>query len=159
MKRSFFKRNPNAKPMKRTRLHVKGTSTTTELKDEIQALVRKIGLLRDGGCVLRHFPEAGECGGYRKDGELILQAEHLATRANSSTFGDMRNIVILCRNHHIFFKPQFGKLYWELIRRHIGEFRWVWLKRVEEDRTPHKVDLKLEILALKSELRKYESNS
>jgi hypothetical protein len=39
---------------------------------------------RDGGCIFHHYPEAGACGWYRKDGELTLQADHLNTRARTS---------------------------------------------------------------------------
>lgn len=150
MRRSYFK-SKAYKPMKRTRLRVKGHSETSEIKEEIQATVRKIVIIRDGGCVLRKFPEAGQCGGYRNDGELILQGEHLMTRSNSSTFGDTRNIVCLCRYHHITFKPQYSGIYWDLIRRHLGETKWQWLKLIEADRSPHKVDMKLQLLAVKKE--------
>ncbi len=165
MKRSGFlqRRTPlnrSSKPMKRTKLRIVGHSTTSELKQEIQDTLRAIGLLRDGGCVLRTYHEAGPCGGRRKsDDGLILQAEHLVTRGNTATFADMRNIVILCRNHHMFFKPQQGSLYWNLIRRIIGEDRWKWMERARDDWTPHKVDLKLELLALKQELKEYQAKS
>jgi len=46
----------------------------------------------------------------------------------------MRNIVCLCQRHHGYFKQQNGALYWDLIRRHIGEERWAWLQRVIADR-------------------------
>jgi hypothetical protein len=88
---------------------------------------------RDGGCVLRVFPEAGNCGPRRTDGELILQAEHLVSRARSFSFGDMRNIVCLCRNHHFYFKQRNGRLYWELIQKIIGPERWEWIKKAEAD--------------------------
>lgn len=143
--------------MKRTRLRVVGHSTTADLKADIQATLREIGLLRDKGCILRHFPESGPCGGRRKsDDALIFQWEHFVTRANSATFADTRNGAILCRNHHMYFKPQHGSLYWDLIRRHVGEERWKWIERVRDDWTPHKVDLKMELIALKQELKKYQ---
>lgn len=153
MKRTTFKRK-FTKPLKRTPLRLVGHSSTSELKQEIQELLRTICIHRDGGCILRNYSKAGKCGGYRKDGALILQAEHLVTRSNSLSFADTRNIVILCRNHHIFFKPQHSSLYWELIQEHLGEEKWEWIKRVRDDYTPHKIDLKLELLALKQELKK-----
>lgn len=154
LKRTPFKPG-EWKPLKRTKLRVVGHSTTAELKQEIQDTLRALGLLRDGGCVLRHYSEAGACGGRRKsDDALILQAEHLVTRENSLSFADMRNIVILCRNHHIFFKKEHGMMYWNIIRDHIGDERWKWIERVQADRTPHKMDLKLELLALKQDLKK-----
>jgi len=156
LKRSYFKTKPH-KPLRRTKLRLVGHSTTLELKKAIQGILRALVIARDRGCILRNYPEAGNCGGYRKDGELILQCEHLLTRSNSATFGDPRNVVCLCRNHHVFFKPQHGKLYWELIRKHIGEKLWNWLKRCEEDTTPHKVDWKMELIALKQEFDQLEA--
>ncbi len=170
MKRSGFKWKPrkplkrtplvarttlerSQKPLRRTRLRVKGHSPTSETKEEIQALLRQIVILRDGGCVLRNYPETGECGGYRNDGELILQAEHLHSRTHSATFADTRNIICICRNHHIFFKPKDSQLYWEVVRKHIGEKLWTWLQAVRNDHRPHKPDWKLSKVVLEQELR------
>jgi hypothetical protein len=90
MKRSgFIKR--------RTPLKVKGHSDTALVKEEIQAVVRDIVIKRDGGCILS---STGDCNGYRKDGELILQADHLITRANAATYADPRLIVCVCKGHH-----------------------------------------------------------
>ena len=153
MKRTGFKLKPR-KPLKRTRIRVAGKSTTSELKAEIQALLRQIVILRDGGCWLRHSPESGACGGYRKDGELILQAEHLHTRANASSFSDSRLVVCICQRHHIYWKPQHSARYNALAEDYIGKKRAELWKRVREDYSPHKVDLKLALLALKQELKK-----
>ncbi len=144
---------PRSKPMKRSVLKARSTSDSSLAKERIQALVRENAIERDGGCILRNYPETGACGGRRGDGELILQAEHLVTRANSATYGDMRNIVCICWRHHGYFKPQHSKLYWEVIERHLGPAHWAWLKAVEADRTPHKVDWKLTEIALKAELQ------
>lgn len=62
----------------------------------------------------------------------------MVTRSNSVSYGDLRNIVCLCQRHHGFFKPQHGRLYWELIERHIGPERWAWIKRVEADLRPYR---------------------
>lgn len=121
--------------IRRSPLRKHGKSEVARCKVRIQALARQIAILRDGGCVLRHYPEAGACGGYGpKSGALILQAEHLNTRARNISFGDMRNIVCLCQRHHGYFKEQNGRLYWELIEKIIGPTRWAWLKQVEADR-------------------------
>lgn len=125
----------------KTRIRVAGHSDTAEVKRNIQALLRLLAIQRDGGCVLRHYPEAGACAGYRNDGELILQAEHLHGRQHSVSFADMRNIVLLCRHHHGHFKPEEPLLYWSLIRRHIGEQRWAWLQRVIGDNRPYPMRL------------------
>ena len=148
--------------MRRTPLKKQSKSTSAQAKRRIQALLRKNAILRDGGCVLRNYPEAGECGGYRNDGELILQAEHLISRTKASTYGDMRNIVCLCQRHHFFWKKQNSRLYWELIEDCIGKERWVWLKRAESDRKPYHFSLNDWInieISLTQDLQKYETTS
>jgi len=96
-----------------------------------------------------------ECGGWRKDGELILQGEHLHTRANASSFSDTRLLICLCQRHHIFYKPQHSDEYYRIVRKHIGKERSKLLTAVQEDRSSHKVDLMLALVALKQELREY----
>lgn len=137
-------------PLKRkTPLRKKGKSPTAELRDDIQAELRRIVIARDGGCWLRHYPEAGACGGYRNDGELILQAEHLESRAHAASFSDPRLVVCICKRHHIYWKPQYSKRYNELAEDFIGPERAALWERVRNDYRAHKVDLKLELLALK----------
>lgn len=142
MKRTGFKKKAN-KPMKRGRLRLAGKSTTSELKRDIQALLRQIAINRDGDCVLRGV---GTCSG-------PLQAEHLVTRSNSATFADMRNIVCLCQYHHIFWKPQHSRLYWEYIEKILGSDRWNWVKRAEADQRAYKMDWKLVKIALEHDLK------
>lgn len=147
--------------MKRTKLRLVGKSSSSVLKREIQALLRQIVIKRDGGCFLRHYkskitPQYANCGGYRNDGELILQAEHLHTRSNASSFSDTRLVVCVCQRHHIYYKPQHSAEYNELARDFIGKKNAQLWDRVKEDRTAHKVDLVLEKLALEKELKKYD---
>ena len=108
---------------------------------------------------MRHYPEAGKCGGYRKDGELILQAEHLVSRERSVSFPDMRNIVCLCFFHHSFFKRKNGALYWDLVEKHIGRERWGWIQKVLRDHKAYPMSVydwsKCET-ALSSELKQLE---
>lgn len=144
--------------MKRTPLRKNSKSPVAQCKVSIQALLREIAIRRDGGCILRTYPEAGACGGYGpKSGKLILQAEHLNTRERNISFGDMRNIVCLCQRHHGYFKQQNGALYWDLVRRHIGPERWEWLRRVIADRKTYPMGIyewaKIE-MALKQDIRK-----
>lgn len=146
--------------LKRTVLKALSDSPVAELKRTIQAQLRELAIRRDGGCVLRHYPEAlagtkyEQCGPYKSKG-IVLQAEHLVTRGNSISYGDMRNIVCLCQRHHKYFKEQHGRLYWELIEKHIGPDRWAYIKRVEADKRPYKFGVyewtKVS-LALKAEL-------
>lgn len=142
----------------RGKLRLVGQSTTTELKNEIQGILRKIVILRDGGCFLRNYtsritPQYTQCGGYRNDGVLILQAEHLHSRSHAISFSDPRLVVCVCQRHHIYYKPQHSAEYNELAREFIGKENAKLWDRVREDRTAHKVDLKLELLALKKQLK------
>ena len=140
--------------MKRTKLRLVGHSTTKEIKDEIQALLRQIVIIRDKGCWLKNYPEAGACGGYRKDGTIILQAEHLHTRSNSASFADHRLVICICKRHHIYWKPQHSARYNELAELFIGKERTKLWKRVREANSPHKMDWKIEKLALEQYLAK-----
>lgn len=135
---------PYTREVKRTRLRLAGTSDRAVLKREIQSLLRYCVIARDGGCVLKGHGTCTE----------ILQAEHLITRGNSATFADLRNIVCLCTYHHLFFKKQHGMEYWQLVEQKIGPVRWKWLQLALADRSPHKVDLQLEKIALQHELEK-----
>ena len=161
MKRSFLKRRTPLRKSGASKRPKSDQDTVSHCKARIQALLREIVMIRDGGCVLRQFPEeAGACGGYRKDGQLILQAEHLVTRANSISYGDLRNIVCLCQRHHGFFKPQHSRLYWELIEHIVGYKTWDWIKAVEKDKRPHRTTLwdwqKIE-LSLRQHLTKLQN--
>lgn len=122
----------------RTKLLQKGKSTTSKIKEQIQAQLRRRVIARDGGCVLRNHPEAGLCGGYKSDGELILQAEHLNGRANSVSYAELDNVICLCQYHHIFFKKQNNALYWVLVRRHLGD-RWANVEKFITDKSPHRM--------------------
>lgn len=152
--RTGFKQKKTV-PLQRTKLAKKSKSDVALTKERIQALLRKLVIERDGGCILRHYPEAGECGGYRKDGELILQFDHLNSRVHSISYADPRLGVCLCQRHHIFWKKQEPDLFTRLVRDQIGKQRADLLDRVQEDRTTHRkyaMDWKLEEIALKKQL-------
>jgi hypothetical protein len=149
MKRSPLKR--------RTPLRKKSSSGSSAAKERIQSWLRAIVIQRDGGCVLRHIdPE--RCGGYRKDGKLILQADHLITRANSATYADSRLIVCICRNHHGWKslgsnrnKAQYDALIREVLP---PERIALWARAEAESWKPtrrYESDWKLEEAALKQE--------
>ena len=145
--------NRGSSPLKRSRLRIVGVSDTAEQKREIQALLRLIGIARDGGCIFRNYLESGACGGYRKDGELILQFDHLHSRVHAISFSDSRLGIIACKRHHIFWKKQYSAEYEKIAREVIGKERCELLDSVREDRHPHKVDLQLAIIVLKKELQ------
>lgn len=140
-------------------LRLVGISDSTQLKKQIQAKLRELVILRDGGCWLRHFPESGKCGGFRNDGALILQGEHLNTRSSGRSFADSRLVVCICQRHHIYWKPQFSSKYNELAEKFIGTKRTKLWHQVRDDKSPHKADLKLELLALTQEVEKLKKHA
>lgn len=105
-------------------LRQQGTSETSQTKRRIQALLRGIVIERDGGCYLRSYKEAGPCGGYgQKSGTLILQADHISSRANAQTFGLTANVNCICAGHHTWKK--WNRERWEVLtKRHIGAERF-----------------------------------
>lgn len=136
---------------KKTKLKLRSTSERSVLKEKIQAALRKIGILRDGGCFARHYPEMGKCGGFTKDGVLILQFDHLNSRAHAVSYSDSRLGVTACVRHHIYFKRQYPSEYEKCATDFIGPERAALLGKVRADKSPHKVDLKLELIALEKE--------
>ena len=93
MKRTPLKRS--GKPLKRGKLRLVGHSSTSELKREIQAILRQIALLRDKECVLM---------GIRREHTKVMQYDHLITRANSATYADSRLGVLVCSGCHLWKK-------------------------------------------------------
>lgn len=148
--------------MKRTKLKLVGDSDTATLKKEIQRLVREIVIKRDGGCVFRKI-KGHRCNGFRNDGKLILQADHLISRSNSATFGDTRLIVCICKGAH-GWKSVGSNLrkneYDALLKSILPKERVkLWEKCEKESWKPKRTgsyDWKLQILALNQELKKYE---
>lgn len=92
--------------MKRGTLRIAGKSEVSEIKRHIQALLRAIVIVRDGGCILRaRFRLIAQnvippCNGYDKSGNLVLQADHLISRSNAATYADSRLVVCVCKGHH-----------------------------------------------------------
>lgn len=144
-------------PLKtKTRIKPVGTSDTAELKEEIQALLRQIVMIRDGGCVLRNFRCGHEIG---MEG-VVFQAEHLIERSNSATYADTRLVVCICKNCHGWkhFKKSNHDEYDMLVKRVISPERVALWDRCERDswrpvRTTA-YDWKLSVAALKQELAK-----
>lgn len=170
MKRSLWKRKPVPNGatfgLKRTPLGKKGKSDTAQTKDRIQGLVRAIVIIRDGGCIFRNFyyPDFPPCNGYRNDGELILQADHLVTRSNGATFADTRLVVCACKGHH-GWKSVGGNArkaeYDAIVKRIISPERVALLERAESmaHRATPQIDWRLEEIALQQELQKLSPQS
>lgn len=140
-------------------------SETSKTKSRIQDLIRKIAIIRDGGCVLA--PYQGQetipyCNGYRSDGELVLQFDHLNSRAFNVSFADVRLGVTLCKGHHGWkhFTDRNTKQYNELIKSEVIEPERVKLwELVEADRKIYPMSshdwMKVEI-GLKNDLEKLQ---
>lgn len=135
--------------MKRTKIRVKGISTTAQLRDDIQALVREIVMKRDGGCILRKI---------RNCNDPVKQADHLITRSNSATFADTRLIVCLCRSCH-GWKHWNENEYNNLVRQLLSKERVELWDACEKERQAHKsykADWSMMVLALTQELKHYD---
>lgn len=160
MKRSWIKKS--SKPLKK-----RGTSETSVLKEKIQELERKIVIIRDGGCVLRTLQGKSiqgvnipMCNGYRNDGEMILQADHLITRSNSGTFADTRLIVCLCKGHHGWKsvgsnlrKEQYDTVLKTILPKDRLELWEEWERKKYEPYRMGATDWKMEIVNLECELK------
>lgn len=160
MKRTPFKRKIG-KPIKRSRIRVKGVSDTAIIKDDIQDTLRLIVTYRDGGCVLRGIRG---CGGEAEVVEgkvvsdVVIQADHLVTRANSATYADVRLVVCICKGCH-GWKHWHEKEYEKLVRTVLPPERIKLWDQAEEYRQAHKtqkMDWNIELIALKSTLSKYQ---
>ena len=129
-------------PLKRhTALKQHSSSDVAKVKENIQALIREIVILRDGGCIFRDPDiqarfDLPPCNGYAKDGHLILQADHLVTRANSASYADPRLVVCACKGHH-GWKSVGGNrrkaIYDEAVRKIIEPERVALWDRMEAD--------------------------
>lgn len=132
-------------------LRKQGISEQSKSKARIQGLLRAIVIKRDGGCVLRKIRN---CGG--EIGEAVLQADHLITRANSSTYADSRLVVCLCRACHGGFKKWHKEQYDSLVKSILPKERVELWEKCEKERWQMKTkqqDWKLHELALQNELK------
>lgn len=145
------------KPLKRTtKLCTVGKSTATELKKEIQALLRQIVIRRDKKCVLY----GKRCHHEYGIDDVVWQAEHLVERSNSATFADSRLVVLVCKNCHGWkhFKKSNHDQYDKWVKEVLPPARVaLWETMAESKWRPVKkgaFDWKIAKLALEQELRK-----
>lgn len=111
-----------------------------QAKKRIQAILREMRIILDGGCVLRAFPETGQCGPRTINGNLILQFDHLLTRERNIAW-NVELGVCVCLRHHLYYKKQYPAKYEECVRKAIGEKRCKLLDRAREDRRTYHMDL------------------
>jgi ubiquinone/menaquinone biosynthesis C-methylase UbiE len=84
-------------------IYVDGSGEAPPLRDSSVDLVFMLMVYHhfaDTAAAARECQRVLCCGGYAKDGHLILQDDHLITRANAATYADTRLIVCLCKGHH-----------------------------------------------------------
>ena len=138
--------------LSRTPLRRKSKSPVSQTKDRIQALVREIVMIRDGGCVLK---EVRHCGGELDTEGVVIQADHLITRGNSATYADTRLIVCLCKSCHgwkHWHKEEFDALVKTILSKERVE---LWEKCEKDSWNPKRTtayDWSLEEVALTKEL-------
>jgi len=158
MRRSGFKQKPR-KPLKHTplkkksRIKYRGTSDTSVIKEKIQSTLREICLLRDKKCILWGVKCNHEVG---MEG-LVWQAEHLVERSNSVSYADSRLVVLVERSCHGWkhFTKSNHDQYDEWVRQKLSPERvrlWDAVRADQRAHRTHKVDWKLELLALQKEL-------
>lgn len=158
MKRSWIKRTSTKLSAHSKKLLDYNSPEAT--KARIQTLLRDYVIARDGGCFFRHI--LGHiCSGYANDGHLILQADHLITRANSSTYADPRLVVCVCKGIHGWKSVGSNankQEYDRLLRTILPPDRIALWDKAEADRyTPHRryaTDWLLEEAALRAQLQK-----
>lgn len=134
---------------------------SAQAKKQIQSVLRDIVIKRDGGCILR---DIRNCGGEIGNKGVVLQADHLITRANSATYADSRLVVCVCRRCH-GWKSLGGNLrkaqYDELVKTVLPKERVeLWERCERESWKPVRKgahDWKLELAALKQELDTFKS--
>lgn len=112
---------PQRKPLRR-----KSKSPIALCKDRIQHLLTEGARARDGGCIMRLYPETGSCGG-------VTAADHIVSRQYHLTYGILENMVCLCTRHHIWWKPSNSTIYSEVVKRHIGQERWDKIHKLRDE--------------------------
>ena len=107
-------------------------------------------MLRDKGCILRNLRH---CGGTLDTEGVVIQADHLITRANSATYADSRLVVCICKGCH-GWKHWHEKEYDLLIKTILPKKTIeLWDKCQLESWRPSKMDWSSELVALEQELK------
>lgn len=86
--------------------------TIKKCKKRLQALVRAILIEERGDCEARGIDRM--CGG-------ALQFDHIESRIFSETYADPRNGILLCNDHHIYWKKQHPKRWSDLVEKTRGK--------------------------------------
>jgi hypothetical protein len=119
------------------RQHAKTPSAQAKVR--IQALLREIGIARQKGICFFAGKEVNgrihECSGWRNDGELVLQYDHLNPREKNVSFADSRLGLVICKGIHGWksFSDANKKIYDDAARKYISPAQRKLWRRVEND--------------------------
>ena len=149
--------------MKRSWLKKQSSSPVAQCKRRIQALLREIKMLEQGGvCWVEKYPDLMRLLGPHDD---VWQYDHCNTRARNISYGDSRLGVGVCKRHHYFHDTTYDKekkaAYEKGMLKFIGPANRKLLKMVKEDRRSHtftefdwaliEIQLKKEVETLKKD--------
>lgn len=139
----------------------KSNTPSSLAKQEIQRLLREVGLKRqDGLCFFLGKQVGGkrhECSGWANDGHLVLQYDHLNPRERNISYANPDLGVVICKGLHGWksFSDGNKKLYDKVAMKYLSPARRKLWRRVEADRKSYPMvlwDWQKEIIALKKEL-------
>jgi len=150
--------------IKRTPLRRKSLSEIARCKSRIQDTLRQLAIHRDEGCVLRNIAtQEGlkQCSGFRKDGKLILQYDHLISRTRNISYAELDLGVILCKGHHGWksFTDDNSKRYDEVIKKVLSQDRLKKWERFKNDRKSYsygEYEWRVIEIILKQELKEHD---
>jgi hypothetical protein len=124
---------------RRRGLNKNSKTSSSQMKAEIQDLLRRYSLQRDGGCVFRGIWFNGkvhQCSSNQtKDGHLVLQYDHLNPRERNVSYANPDLGVIICQGLHGWksFSDYNKQIYDEAVRDIIGPERSSLWDRVKQD--------------------------
>ena len=141
--------------MRRIPLRRVGKSPTAKLKQEIQATLLAIAKIKfKGECIGKKWGHI--CSGWKNNGEIIYQCDHLLSRSNSATFADHRLTVLVCKGLHGWKsvgsnlrKQEYDELVKSVLPKEIVK---LWDRCEKEKWRVSKMDWQLELLILQKEL-------
>ena len=84
-------------------------------------------MARDGCYVLRLYPEAGVCSGYPKAGELSYRPSISTAASRGIRRRHAEHRLPSARTTTTCISRKRPLIYWDPMRRHIGDERWTWL--------------------------------
>lgn len=97
----------------------KRKDTVKKAKDRIQHLLHDLAILKWKDCEAKGIDRL--CSG-------PLSADHIESRMFSNTYAEIKNIILLCEGHHIYWKKQHPKRWAALVDDRRGSELVNWLR-------------------------------